>query len=279
MTFGPSFEDSTLTRTVDAAVSAIRATEDRVPAVAMVLGSGLGALADALDDAQEWPTQDLPGYPASTVEGHAGRVLIGTLEGVTVLVIRGRLHYYEGHSIRSTTFPIRLAYALGARKLLVTNAAGGINRRFRPGTLMFITDHLNLGWTNSLIGPNSGEGPRFPDMSNPYDADWLAKAEEKALELGIATERGVYLWTQGPSYETKAEIRFFERIGADAVGMSTVPEVIEAVYLGMKVLGVSTITNHAAGIVPGELNHEEVMEVGAMVRTQLERLVRGVLEV
>ena len=184
---------------------------------------------------------------------------------------------YEGHDARSVVFPIRLLHALGVRHLIVTNAAGGINPSFPPGTLMFIDDHINLAFANPLIGPASGDGPRFPDMSAPYDPKWLARAEQVAAATGVATARGVYLWTMGPSYETKAEIRAFGRLGADAVGMSTVPEVIQAVYLGMSVLGLSTITNAAAGLSPTPLDHEEVMDVGNQVREKLLRLVTSLV--
>lgn len=262
---------------VQAAVAAIREHEHRTPEVALILGSGLGALADAAEDARSFATADLPGYPRSTVAGHAGRLVFGRLEGREVLFVQGRAHLYEGHAPRAVTFPVRLIHALGAQRLLVTNAAGGINPQFGPGTLMFITDHINLAFANPLIGPNTDGGPRFPDMSAPYDEAWTDSAEQAALDLGIATRRGVYLWTTGPSYETKAEIRAFAHLGADAVGMSTVPEVIQAQYLGMRVLGISTITNPAAGLSPEPLRHEDVLAVGQQIRANLEKLVRGIL--
>lgn len=261
------------------ALEYVRGIERRSPEIALVLGSGLGRFADALEEPTVIPTESIPGYPVSTVPGHAGRLVFGRLEGKDVLAVQGRVHYYEGHSIRATTFPIRLANGLGAGKLVVTNAAGGINRTFPPGTLMFITDHISLAFANPLTGPNEEGGPRFPDMSMPYDESWLGRAEAEALARGVATRRGVYVWTSGPSYETKAEIRFFERIGADAVGMSTVPEVIQARYLGMKVLGLSTITNAAAGLSAHPLSHEEVMEVGRRMVGELERLLRGIVSV
>lgn len=263
---------------VSDALSVLREQVDRRPELAMVLGSGLGDLADAADDAVVVPTTDLPGYPRSTVSGHHGRLVFGRLEGREVVIVQGRAHLYEGHTVQAATFPIRLVHAMGAQRLLVTNAAGGINPSFPPGTLMFITDHLNLTFENPLVGPGAGEGPRGGiDLSRPYDHAWLEEAERVALNDGIATRRGVYLWTRGPSYESAAEIRFFARIGADAVGMSTVPEVIEARRLGMKVLGLSTITNPAAGLSPVPLSHEEVLEVGARVREDLEQLVRGIM--
>ncbi len=272
----PSDTRSIAADVVDA-LALIRQREVRSPTLALILGSGLGALADAVEDAVVFPTASLPGYPASTVAGHAGEVVIGNLEGQTVVFIRGRVHYYEGHPIRAVSFPVRLAHALGARRLLVTNAAGGINPGFEPGTLMLIHDHISYGWKNPLVGPNVDGGSRWPDMLHTYDPVWLDAAEREALSHRIATRRGVYLWTQGPSYETKAEVISFARMGADAVGMSTVPEVIQARYLGMPVLGISTITNYAAGLHHEALNHEDVLKVSAQVRAEMERLVRLVI--
>lgn len=259
------------------AVKIVRRTEQRRPRIGLILGSGLGALADSAEDAVAFDTSDLPGYPASTVEGHRGRIVFGSLEDVEIVVLQGRVHYYEGHDPRALSFPIRLLHALGVQKLVVTNAAGGINPRYTPGTLMFITDHINLAFANPLVGPNVDGGPRFPDMSAPYDPDWTDRAEQAALEAGIPTRRGTYIWAMGPSYETPAEIRAFARLGADAVGMSTVPEVIQAAYYGIKVLGISTITNPAAGLSAAPLMHEDVLEVGRQVRSRLETLVRMVL--
>ena len=244
-----------------------------------MLGSGLGAMAQAAEDAVTIPTSELPGYPRSTVAGHDGRLVFGRLAGREVVFVQGRLHLYEGLCVRAVTFPVRLVHALGARRLVVTNAAGGINPRYRPGTLMFIEDHINLAFAHPLAGPVADGLPRFVDLSAPYDRAWLAAAEDVALGLGIATRRGTYLWTSGPSYETKAEIRLFARLGADAVGMSTVPEVIQARQLGMRVLGLSTITNPAAGLGAEPLAHEDVLAVGERLRGELERLLRGVLEV
>lgn len=259
------------------AVAQIREVEDRVPELVLILGSGLGALVDTAENARVIETRTLSGYPQSTVAGHQGRLVFGQLEGVPVVFVQGRVHLYEGHAPRALAFPVRLVHALGAKRLLVTNAAGGINVGFRPGTLMFITDHINMAFANPLIGPNIDQGPRFPDMSDPYDAAWRTRAEAAALAHGIPTKQGVYLWTHGPSYETKAEIIMFRRLGADAVGMSTVPEVLQAVYLGMPVLGISTITNPAAGMNAGPLLHEEVLEVGQQIRSTLERLVRVIV--
>lgn len=259
------------------AVAAVRARTDLVPEIALILGSGLGALADEVENATVIATQDIPGYPASTVQGHAGRLVLGHLAGRPVLVIQGRVHLYEGHAPRDVAFPVRLAHALGARRLLLTNAAGGIRPDFPPGTLMLITDHLNLAGASPLTGPTGDGETRFPDMSDPYDRAWREAAARVALEERIPYREGVYVWTAGPSYETPAEIRFFARIGADAVGMSTVPETIQAAALGMKVLGISTITNPAAGLSATPLNHEEVMEVGQQVRERLGAWVRAIV--
>lgn len=262
---------------VNEALAVMRAKTAVVPEVALVLGSGLGRLADALEDAVAFSTAELPHYPASTVQGHAGRMLIGTLEGKSVLAIQGRVHYYEGHSAREITFPIRLAHALGVRRVILTNAAGGIHPLLEPGSLMLIEDHINMSMVSPLSGPPDAGTPRFPDMSAPYSKAWMEVAEQKALELGIQLRKGTYIWTTGPAYETKAEIRMFQRLGADAVGMSTVPETLMAVALGMEVLGISTITNRAAGLGEPVLDHADVLAVGARFRADLERLVRSVL--
>ena len=272
-----TFDADTDAAQTEAAVAAIRAHTDLQPDLALVLGSGLGALADEVEDATVISTADVPQYPQSTVEGHAGRLVLGTLAGRPVLVIQGRIHGYEGHDARALGFPVRLAHALGARGLLLTNAAGGINPAFGPGTLMLIADHLNLAFANPLAGP-VGEGEvRFPDMSNPYDAGWREQARNIALTRGIPYREGTYVWTSGPSYETPAEIRFFARAGADAVGMSTVPEAIQAAALGLPVLGISTITNPAAGLDPAPLDHADVLEVGRQVRDRLADWVRAIV--
>ncbi len=262
---------------LDQAVAAVRAHTDLRPEVALVLGSGLGALADEVEGPVVVPTETIPGYPRSTVAGHAGRLVFGHLEGRPVLVVQGRAHYYEGHAMDAVTFPVRLAHALGAPRLLLTNAAGGINPAFGPGTLMLITDHLNLAFPGPLRVAE-GDAARVGSFrGSPYDADWLDAAEKSALALGVPTRKGVYVWASGPSYETPAEIRFFARAGADAVGMSTVPEALQAAALGMRVLGISTITNPAAGLSTTPLNHEEVMEVGRSVRERLAAWVRGIV--
>lgn len=260
-----------------AAAAAVRERTDLVPDLALVLGSGLGALADDVEDAVVIPTSDVPHYPGSTVEGHAGRLVLGRLGGRPVLVLQGRVHFYEGHSPRDVTFPVRLVHALGAGGLLLTNAAGGIDPSFTPGTLMLISDHLNFAFASPLAGAVAEGEVRFPDLSNPYDEAWRAQAREVALANRIPFREGIYVWTSGPSYETPAEIRYFARIGADAVGMSTVPEAIQAAALGLPVLGISTITNAAAGLLDQPLDHAEVLEVGRQVRDRLATWVRAIV--
>ncbi|MDX1440660.1 MAG: purine-nucleoside phosphorylase [Rubricoccaceae bacterium] len=259
------------------AISRISEQTDIRPELALVLGSGLGALADEVEDQVVVPTSDLPGYPQSTVQGHAGRLVFGRMEGKNVLFIQGRVHLYEGHLPRALGAPVRLAHALGAKHLILTNAAGGLNPEWTPGTLMLISDHINLAFQSPLAGPVGAGEVRFPDMSAPYDSEWIETAEKVSVNRNITLRKGVYLWTAGPSYETPAEITFFRRIGADAVGMSTVPEAIQAAALGMKVLGISTITNLAAGLQKASLNHEEVLEVGREVRDRLVALVRALV--
>jgi purine-nucleoside phosphorylase len=262
---------------LDEAVAAVRAHTDARPEIALVLGSGLGALADEAEDAVAVPTEAIPGYPRSTVVGHAGRLVFGRLEGREVLFVQGRAHYYEGHAMDAVTFPVRLAHALGARRLLLTNAAGGVNPAFGPGTLMLITDHLNLAFAGPLRLFDAADERVGPFRGTPYDEAWLDEAERVALGLRVAYRKGVYVWTSGPSYETPAEIRYFARAGADAVGMSTVPEALQGAALGMRVLGLSTITNPAAGLSAAPLDHAEVLEVGRAVRARLAAWVRGLV--
>lgn len=280
MSGSASTGDETLMR----AAEVIREQVPRRPTVALVLGSGLGMLADDAEDTTVISASDLPGYPESTVEGHHGQLVFGRLEETDVVFIQGRVHLYEGHPVQALAYPVRLVYELGARRLLVTNAAGGINPAFEPGAVMFITDHINMAHTSPLIGharapreADRQEGAPVTQRGPYYNREWVEAAEGVARDLGIATERGTYIWTTGPSYETKAEIRAFERMGADAVGMSTVPEVIQAHQLGMRVLGLSTITNFAAGLGPEPLDHADVLEVGKRVRKALSRLVRGIV--
>ena len=245
--------------------------------VALVLGSGLGALAEAVEDAVPISYGDIPGFAPSTVEGHAGRLVAGVLEGRRILAFQGRYHAYEGHPAPALAMPVRTAAALGAEILLVTCAAGGVNRERRPGDLMLIEDHLNLMGQNPLVGPVLPGETRFPDLTEAYDRELMAMAERVAEAEGIALSRGVYAALLGPSYETPAEIRMLERLGADAVGMSTVPEVIAARAAGLRVLGISLITNAAAGIGGATLSHEEVVAAGAEAAERFQRLVRGVL--
>ena len=247
------------------------------PRVAIVLGSGLGSVADAVQSAIRIPQSAIPGFPKPAAPGHKGELVAGTLEGVPVLVLSGRFHLYEGHSPQVAALPVRVFARLGIRTLVVTNAAGGIRLMFRPPTLMLIADHINLMFRNPLEGPIEEGEQRFPDMSDPYDRDLRALAREVALQEKIALEEGVYAALLGPSYETPAEIRMLQRLGADAVGMSTVPEVIVARARGIRCLGFSSITNVAAGLSAAPLSHEEVLAAGTQVAGQLATLIRGVL--
>jgi len=249
------------------------------PQVGVILGSGLGVLAAEVKNQQKLHYSELPHFPVSTVEGHEGQFIFGELSGKNVVLMQGRFHFYEGYSMEQVVFPVRVMQKLGVQVLLVTNASGGINRDFSPGDLMLITDHLNLMGTNPLIGPNYDDiGPRFPDMSEAYDRELIVIAEEVARKNGLAFRKGVYAGLTGPSYETPAEIRYLRAIGADAVGMSTVPEVIVANHAGIRVLGISCVTNMAAGVLHQRLDHAEVMETANRVRDQFITLVKGVLE-
>lgn len=263
--------------TVAQAVAVLQARLPQTPEVALVLGSGLGDLADEFDDAVRIPFADVPGFAATAVVGHRGMLVAGTLEGVSCIALQGRFHLYEGHSAEAVALPTRVMLALGARLLVVTNAAGALNRSFEPGELMVIDDHINLLGVNPLVGRVHEGEERFPDMSRAYDPALQALAQEVALAHGIRMRRGVYLATLGPSYETPAEIRMMQRLGGDAVGMSTVPEVLVARARGVRVLGISLITNYAAGTTSAELSHDEVMAAGAAARDDFSRLVRGVL--
>lgn len=246
---------------------------------ALVLGSGLGDFAARVRDPLDVPYGEIPGWPASAVVGHAGRLVVGTHAGKRLAVLSGRAHYYEGHDLRTVTFATRVMAMLGVRVLILTNAAGGVNLAFSPGTLMLIEDHLNLMGGNPLVGPNDERfGPRFPDMTEVYSTRLRGLAADAAAALGIPLARGVYAALQGPSYETPAEIRYLRTIGADAVGMSTVPEAIVARQMGVEVLGLSCITNPAAGVLPVPLVHDEVMEVARQVRGKFGALVEGILE-
>ncbi len=266
---------------INQAADAIRARIDIKPEVGMILGTGLGELANSVSDAVIIPNREIPRWPLSTVQGHSGRLVIGTLEGVKVLVLQGRTHYYEGYRMGQITLPVRVMQQLGCDKMVVTNAAGAINPKFEPGDLMLINDHLNLigmGGANPLRGPNLEEfGVRFPDMSQPYDWELLAKARKACQEADMAFQEGVYVALAGPSFETPAELRFLQTIGADAVGMSTVPEVIIARHGGMRVLGVSGISNKANLDGSTITTHEEVLEAGRVLVPKLTKLIRGFL--
>lgn len=249
------------------------------PTVGLILGSGLNALADQVRPADRIPYRDIPGFPVSTVEGHSGELVIGELSGKTVMVMRGRVHYYEGYSMQRITLPVRVMRELGVRSLIVTNAAGGVNANYRPGDLMLIVDHINLvgmAGLNPLRGPNDDSlGPRFPDMSQAYDPMLRDLACQVAQEQNIVLQQGVYLMLAGPSFESPADVRFIRMIGADAVGMSTVPEVIVARHGGMRVLGLSMISNSLSGHF--QVSHEEVLAAGQAAAPRLATLIQGIL--
>jgi purine-nucleoside phosphorylase len=249
------------------------------PDVAIVLGSGLGDFTAALAEATAFAYADIPNWPASAIVGHAGKLVVGTLAGKRVAALSGRAHFYEGHDLRTVTFATRVIGALGVKTLILTNAAGGINLTFKPGTLMLMDDHINLMGSNPLVGPNDERfGPRFPDMSEVYSTRLRQLAGDVARARGLALAHGVYAALHGPSYETPAEIRYLRTIGADAVGMSTAPEAIVARHMGVDVLGISCITNMAAGVLPQPLVHDEVMEVARRVRGEFCALLEGIVE-
>lgn len=260
------------------AAQTIRALATEKPRLAVVLGSGLGAFADEFEDAVRIPYQQIPGFVTSTAQGHAGSLVIGKVEGVPVLAMQGRVHYYEGYSLEEVTFPVRTFKLLGIETLVLTNAAGGVDVQLSQGALMVISDHLNFMGVNPLRGPNDERfGPRFPDMSEVYSRDLQEQVVDEAREMGAIVRRGVYAALAGPSYETPAEIHMIRSFGADAVGMSTVPEAIVARHMGLNVLGISCITNMAAGISENPINHEEVMETGKKVRGIFTELLRRVI--
>jgi purine-nucleoside phosphorylase len=267
----------------DEAAAYVRSHTHHQPRIGLILGSGLNPLAEAAKAADVIPYAEVPHFPKSTVEGHAGRLVLGRLADKTLIIMQGRVHFYEGYPIQQVVFPVRVMQALGVRTLIVTNAAGGLDPAFRPGELMLITDHINvmgMAGNNPLFGPNDPLlGPRFPSMSQAYDPNLRRMARDVAQEEGLVLREGIYAGLAGPSYETPAEIRFLRRIGADAVGMSTVPEVTVARHADMRVLGVSGITNLAlADPAPGqETNHEEVLAAGRVLVPRLTALVCGVL--
>lgn len=249
------------------------------PEIGLILGSGLGVLADEVENAVSIPYETIPHFPVSTVEGHAGELVIGTLSGKTVAAMKGRFHYYEGYSFQEVTFPVRVMKELGIETIIVTNAAGGVNESFEPGDLMLISDHLNLMGGNPLIGKNDSRlGVRFPDMSVAYSRELRELAKKAAERIGLNVREGVYAGNTGPVYETPAEVRMARVLGADAVGMSTVPEVIAARHGGMNVLGISCISNMAAGILDQPLAHDEVIETTEKVRAEFLAYVKEIVQ-
>lgn len=269
-----------ITTRIMAAAEFIRSQVSLRPTVGLVLGSGLGDFADTLEDAVRIPYSRIPNFPVPTVPGHSGALVFGKKCGKSVVVLQGRIHYYEGLSQQEITLPIRVLAALGVKTLVLTNACGGVNLSFRPGDLMLICDHINFSGANPLIGPNlDAFGPRFPDMSDLYTASLRATIKEKASADGMELQEGVYAMYSGPNYETPAEIRMFRILGADTVGMSTVPEALVAGQCGMQVVGVSCVTNMAAGVLPRKLSHAEVMETADRVRDKFRKLIDLILTV
>ena len=267
---------------IDHIAGVVRSKIGIQPRIGLILGTGLGGLAEAIQQPTIIPYSELPGWPVSTVQGHAGRLVLGELDGQKLLVMQGRIHYYEGYDMGQVTLPVRVMQRLGLEILIVTNAAGAINPGFKPGDLMLITDHLNLvgmAGLNPLIGPNLDElGPRFPDMSQAYDRELCEMARKVAIENQMVLNEGVYVGLSGPSFESPADLRFLRTAGADAVGMSTVPEVIVARHGGMRVLGFSGISNKANLDGNTITSHEEVLAAGNVIVPKLEKLIRGVLQ-
>lgn len=260
--------------TLNKALAAVRARTDLAPRVGVVLGSGLGSFASRIEDAIRIPYAEIPGFHPPSAEGHAGQLVLGSIAGAPVACLAGRIHQYEGHSAQEVVFGVRLLALLGVKNLVLTNAAGGINLAYQQGALVLISDHINMMGTNPLIGPNLDElGPRFPDMSEPYSIDLRTLAREAAQQAEVELQDGVYMALLGPSFETPAEIRAFRTMGADLVGMSTVPEVIAANHMGLRCLGISCVTNLASGISPYKLSHQEVLETGELVREKFENLL------
>ncbi|MET0622804.1 MAG: purine-nucleoside phosphorylase [Pyrinomonadaceae bacterium] len=278
MTIPESHSNETLYERAEHAARFLRARSDLDVRVALILGSGLGAFAGELEEAEAVPYSEIPGFARPTVEGHAGRLVIGRVGATAVAAMQGRFHFYEGYTLEEVTFPIRVLGLLGAKSLVVTNAAGGLNNSYEQGSLVLISDHLNLMGTNPLLGRNDERfGPRFPDMTEVYDREYQEVAIAESREMGLELRRGVYAALTGPSYETPAEIRMLRLLGADAVGMSTVPEAIVARQMGLRVLGFSCITNMAAGVLDKPINHEEVIETGERVRETFAGLLRRVI--
>lgn len=271
--------DHDLTAVVEAAVLRLAPFCKRRCEIGLILGSGLGAYANRLSDVRTLSYAEIPGFPVSAVPGHAGRFVIGEHAGKTVIAMQGRFHAYEGYDAPMLALGVRTMRKLGVEKLLLTNAAGGVNLTYRPGTLMVLSDHINFARINPLIGANDDSlGPRFPDQSNVYDKDLRAALIAAAAQIGVELREGVYMMFSGPTFETPAEIRMARALGADAVGMSTVPEAIAATHCGMRVVGISLITNMAAGILDQKLTHEEVQQTADLASQRFERLVDAVIE-
>ncbi len=268
-----------LSMSIGEAVQAVRDRAEVHPEVAVILGTGLGGLAGEIDVSAEVPYEDIPGFPLSTVESHAGRLLCGSLGGKTVVAMQGRFHRYEGYTMQQIVFPVRVMHALGAKTLIVSNACGGMHPLWAPGELMLLADHINLQGDSPLVGPNDDQlGPRFPDMSQPYDPELRELARAAARDLRIVLWEGVYVAVTGPNLETPAEYRFLRGIGADVVGMSTIPEVIAAVHMGVRVLGISIITDACLPDALRPVNVEQIIATAAAAEPDLTRLVRAVLE-
>ncbi|WP_153122744.1 purine-nucleoside phosphorylase [Peribacillus tepidiphilus] len=263
---------------INQAAQFIREKLPKQPVIGLILGSGLGVLADEIQNPIKIPYEQIPNFPTSTVQGHAGQLVIGELGGKTVLAMQGRFHFYEGYPMEKVTFPVRVMKLLGIEKLIVTNAAGGVNESFKPGDLMIISDHINNMGTNPLIGSNDERfGPRFPDMSEAYDKEFRMLAKEIASSIHLEVKEGVYIGNSGPTYETPAEVKMARIWGGDAVGMSTVPEVIVARHSGIRVLGISCITNMAAGILDQPLSHDEVIETTEKVKSSFLTYVKEIV--
>jgi len=263
---------------LDAAVFAIEERTALRPVVGVVLGSGLGGFADAVDDAVEIPYAEIPGWPASTAVGHEGTLVLGTASGVSVAVMKGRAHLYEGHAPEKVVFGVRVLGRLGIRALVLTNACGAVDTSLEPGQLVLVSDHLNLQGTSPLVGPNDKAlGPRFPDMSDAYDPGLRAAARDAGERIGVELSERVYAAWLGPAFETPAEIRMLRALGADLVGMSTVPEVLAARHMGVRCLAISCVTNMAAGVLPEPIDHEHVLEVGARAQATLTALLRELI--
>jgi purine-nucleoside phosphorylase len=275
---GTLLENQSVLNNIKAAADYIRSKHAAVPEIGLILGSGLGVIAELVEQAKVIAYNDIPHFPVSTVEGHAGELLLGTIHGKQVLLMKGRFHMYEGYGVDVVSFPVRVMKELGVKLLIVTNAAGGINTSYEVGDLMLIKDHINFTFNNPLIGPNFNEfGVRFPDMSEAYSRRLRETAHKVATGQGIKLQEGVYIGLLGPTYETPAEIRMLRTLGADAVGMSTVSEVIVARHAGLEVLGFSCITNMAAGMLDQPLSHEEVMETTERVKSKFLQLVLGIV--